>query len=740
MASLATSRWPRILAGVVVLVAGAVVAQVPSIGSSDNAGAAASVTTTTATASQTPASTPATTTSASPGASQPSAGTSSTEAFSVIAGQPQAVHFNDVAKEKGANTALIAELPLSLQVGKNFKGRLRITFLAEDDGTKEVLQQSLPALSARHAVVYTAGAALVSAGMIRVTPGEALILPLRLAIPHDALPSLANGLVRVTDVPDAPPPKPKPQPTPHVLDAVNVRVQGQPEEVRFAPSTVQLRVTRWVGPFHCCLGRSRAAVRILGRGAAALEAEGERKVRLSNARNGKVIGHLTFKDKPEAGPVDAELRVDQANLTGKYDGSLPLDPRGETSTDIPVSVEVQDAFWIPLVLLFAAAFGGGYAIKSLNQRARRETLRAGLKRPIEDYQGERHGVSGMYSLNEALGVDTAVFPSDDDCKERRSSGRVDSIYCKIGEAASDDDFAARAKDVEEVIAETERWRRVAAEFRQLRHSLRLAQRRLSVDDDRVLADSEDLLAEAGDDPGPGAATDVVIQHLHDQHRILARYAALRSAWKSLTDDQRAWVQGSSPTKAYLPIALRTTADDWASARARLADALVAVRHAAKKTGRPPEGWGVAPPTGELVEGISFLGGRAPRLPVVVVPGEGRESPPRVDRRPARDILARVKKWEWLIAIATTAVLGIAFLLPKYTASHTFGSWEDYLSLFTLGFLGATVAGGFAVNWSLFPQFRSHSPAEAGGELESDPAPSPSPQAARQTGPSNSDSH
>jgi hypothetical protein len=79
-----------------------------------------------------------------------------------------------------------------------------------------------------------------------------------------------------------------------------------------------------------------------------------------------------------------------------------------------------------------------------------------------------------------------------------------------------------------------------------------------------------------------------------------------------------------------------------------------------------------------------------------------------------------------IAIPTTVVLAIAFLLPKYTASHTFGSWEDYLSLFTLGFLGATVAGGFAVNWSLFPEFRSHSPAEAGGESEPDAAPSPSP--------------
>jgi hypothetical protein len=75
------------------------------------------------------------------------------------------------------------------------------------------------------------------------------------------------------------------------------------------------------------------------------------------------------------------------------------------------------------------------------------------------------------------------------------------------------------------------------------------------------------------------------------------------------------------------------------------------------------------------------------------------------RSPER-ILSAVKQWDFIIATATVLLTAIAYLLPKY-ASHTFGSWEDYLQVATVGFLGALLTGGLVLNWDLFPGLRSY---------------------------------
>jgi hypothetical protein len=55
-------------------------------------------------------------------------------------------------------------------------------------------------------------------------------------------------------------------------------------------------------------------------------------------------------------------------------------------------------------------------------------------------------------------------------------------------------------------------------------------------------------------------------------------------------------------------------------------------------------------------------------------------------------LADLRRWDLVIALATTAIATLAYLLPTY-ASHTFGSWGDYLQLVAYGLLGAGVTGG-----------------------------------------------
>jgi hypothetical protein len=105
--------------------------------------------------------------------------------------------------------------------------------------------------------------------------------------------------------------------------------------------------------------------------------------------------------------------------------------------------------------------------------------------------------------------------------------------------------------------------------------------------------------------------------------------------------------------------------------------------------------------------------------------------PQTTRPTAEETISSIKAWDWIIAAATALAATIAFLLPKY-GTHVFGTLQDYVSLATLGFLGAATASGLVLNWGLFPGLRSYSIQSVLGEeteteLESEtPTSSPTP--------------
>jgi hypothetical protein len=90
-----------------------------------------------------------------------------------------------------------------------------------------------------------------------------------------------------------------------------------------------------------------------------------------------------------------------------------------------------------------------------------------------------------------------------------------------------------------------------------------------------------------------------------------------------------------------------------------------------------------------------------------VPQQRGEREPQ-DRRTSSQILAGLERWDLVIAVATTVVAAVAYLLPQY-ANHTFGSWEDYMALLAVGFLGSSASAALVLNWDLFPSLRSYRP-------------------------------
>jgi hypothetical protein len=735
------SAWPRFLAALVLLVGASVLAQIPDIGTSSEQDTTAVVTTTAASAAATTS-----TTAASPQSSTTSPPTGAVGANSqqssqgagplaLVGDQPRAVAFNyaQPLPNEPKQQALVAEVPLVVQVPEDADGTVSVTYTADTDGAREPLRSKLE-LSPDHAIPSIAVApAAAKAGEelhLPVTGGAPATLALRLALQPSANLQEANGTFRITH---------KPAQGNKAAGALTVRVQGARPQVRFTPDRVRLRITRALGPIPCCLLREDAHVQLLGAGPAALRAMGTQQVRLSNERNGELIGTLRFHPRPQLAQ-DAEFHVDQVNATGKYEGGLPLDPAGSDAASLPVVAEVQDAFYLPLAWLAIFAFLGGYLVNRWNQRRRREILRATLKRAVEQHRRDRQGVPDLFDLDEDLGLDQDNWPerSKQQPDPDPSWKTVQRLYWDIGEATTDQDFTTYANRVEAIVNEVDRWRRLATDYQDLRTEVDRAE---LPDGDPALLDSLHLLEGLQNDPGAGQPTDKYIKELVDQQRILRRYAQLHRAWNLLEQFQRDAVPGSNPETVYVRIENRADDKAWSDLLLALSRALGDV-HRAGQLEHPPPTQQPQPTIGaeeleaiyatspEVATAIARLAWRQDattqylaiqRGPIVIQTDSGRTRSERDQaalieerqQRPARDtrswtdILAEVKRWDWLLAAATVLVTMIAFLLPTY-GSHTFGSWEDYLRLATLAFLGSVVTGGLVLNWSLFPQFRSYS--------------------------------
>jgi hypothetical protein len=221
---------------------------------------------------------------------------------------------------------------------------------------------------------------------------------------------------------------------------------------------------------------------------------------------------------------------------------------------------------------------------------------------------------------------------------------------------------------------------------------------------RALEDGLALLEAAEQDPRSDTAAADFARRLQGQQKVLVAYANLQKAYDDLSAADKERFASLAPAKLYV----REGGRDYDATVAVLVRFALAARAIAQR--RPPEP--------EPADQIDLLGLRAALRQVV--PDLAMPAPVKVDAPPApaapkppapppqpvrRDALGSLKWWGTLIALLTAILGAVAFLLPKY-ASHTYGSWQDYLWLACYGFLGSLVTGGLVLNWDLFPSQQS----------------------------------
>ena len=618
----------------------------------------------------------------------------------------------DQGPSKG-EAAQVGALGLSVSAPEKVEGNLRVHYQSSDDGTTSSLQGSINGdLSREHPLLYTTAPLPV-----RVGGNQPTALPLRFALPADADVRNASGLLTLRLRKDG-----------DVVAAANISVAAQAPTVVVAPATVRVRVTRWLGPVSYIfpsapgLSGNESTVQVLGRGASVI-AEGPRapETLLNSDQSGELHGQLSLNpDTANTGLVYGTFAVHRAKRTGSYGGTIYFNPRQGTPT-APATVEVQDAFPWPLLALLISAWLGARLVLWGNLRRRRGVLQVVVKDSIRPYFANQElGEARLpiFSIDKAVIEEDGKLPNEDDCKqELEDRSHVAKLYCRIQDTASDDEFTKLTKDINDGLAAFRRWQTLAEQYPLLKAELDASQLppidAANAKADPAAKDAYELLVLTGSDPETDESTSKLATRMREQRGILRSYLGLRRKWNSLTKEQQQLVPDCDPVVVYVLEAKRDAAatavlnKSLVIARQRL-DGLPPPREAKDLVGKNQEQivevLGMAAPTSAL---LAFAPSATPAV-TVAAPAPVVPPPFHGDLRSRGQILSGVRRWDRVVALITFLVTAVAFLLPKYTEHHTWGSWADYAQLIAFGFLGAAITGGFAMNWQLFPSLRSYS--------------------------------
>lgn len=682
------SQPVRAALAAVVVVGGSALAQIPDVGSSAEGRAA--VPAAMPTVSPNPPAAPST-----PAASPPPAEPNLT----IASGTARSVNFNAAAPDPADSKkqVLIADLGLVLQVPKDHSGRIEATFLATADGSREPLAIGLHRVPPGHAAFYADRSLPMTVG------GESIPLALHFAIPADTPARLADGEVQLALEPAQ---GTQPQ---------SVDIAGGAPTATVAPNPVTLRVTRTWGPlaavvngFRDNLSQATTTATLTGTGAEALAMTASGATGpLASERTSHLEAALGHAGAGDRGSFDVPVRVDEAKLTGKFTGSIPLAPETGSTTTIPVEVQVQDGFWWPLIVLAIFGFLGGYLVQHHNLNRRRAILQNTLRERIQSYRKAQAELPEIEPVDEVLIGVEPLYPTRSECRAKpRSLGHVGGLFCDIDDCKSDEEFTAAAARVAEVLAPIDRWERRADAYRALEAALTET---AVPDDDPARQDAEGLLVTAAVDPETADAVTALLDRMRGQRLILPEYAALRDAWDALSDAKKAASPELDPANVYKREAGRDKAATLA-----LRVALATAERRARDLKKAPdvvveELKEVTGPGGVAILARATAAAAASRVPLSFFQEGATAEPASQAAAPPRDthrILSRVKWWDGVIATITVLLTAVAYLLPKY-GTHTFGSWEDYLQLAAVAFLGSIVTGGLVLNWELFPSLRSY---------------------------------
>ena len=474
---------------------------------------------------------------------------------------------------------------------------------------------------------------------------------------------------------------------------------------------------------------------------------------------------VELRDLKKLGPDLAQVTLSTAEAPkpGSYTGTLQLAPGVEGGPTLDVKVRSQTWFVLAfIVLFFGSALGGLLPRLSGNARTKsllRDTLRGALSK--YDETRRTHATSAAWDLDKALGDKDTWFNKHwvgrPDC--------VAALWTNINSARSDQDLSDDTDAVVDVRQRIDRWLLVEPAARALAQLARHRvddhiDRHWHAT--QTVKDTRWVLQTVKHEPETDDAADELAALVEQQSELHARVVAVwqTQAWHealALSDHDKhtlalhlghnKWtdvvkeMELEKLDKALVakPIEERKSGD-YAALEVTLEEIEEPI--AELKTALRTL-FDMAPPSQPLLEEAPELPGEPAReaekvhvtspdpttsgtgvvmtAPQVAskVSGNGQgvmpsRTAPSVTSQPtsheatsgryagARATLTRVKLWptiEGALAVGTAVATAVAYMLPLYTG--TWGTWQDWATAFTAGFLGQA-----AIKWVALPWFQS----------------------------------
>lgn len=414
-------------------------------------------------------------------------------------------------------------------------------------------------------------------------------------------------------------------------------------------------------------------------------------------------GRLNVRQEGPSGGstvANASIVLGAADRAGKYSGSLSLDPTIDKSPAIALTVNVQDLFVWPLLVLVLGA-GVGWWLGRRRDRGRpKDILVLELAKIRDRYVSAAVGSSAGH-----LRWLPSAFSIPKDGKgpgfDPQGLSLGDLLYRRIRGARTLDELTGEiARAVTDVGTLVDEWMAAGAAADALQG--RVALHRPFDPSAGVFAEADDLLGRTEPLADLAAATEFH-QKLSDQSEAVETFVAARavyrdaaSSWATLTDQERDalrlksmdptvyWEETVRPART-----LEELQSSGAVARLRDMDLAIANELARGRRGR-----------------MELVGPAVGAEPLERVEGPIRAIVGPVDRRSPAAIELEIERRDLFDFGIVAAVTTLVFFLSIYVDKNFGGGWQ-YLAAFLAG-----ASSELAINWKLLPWYRSYRSAGA----------------------------
>lgn len=431
--------------------------------------------------------------------------------------------------------------------------------------------------------------------------------------------------------------------------------------------------------------------------------------------SGTVSLKLEPADKAKGDIRPATLAISDGDGTGSATGKLQLTEKG-TNQALDLTVRTQDFVGWPFMVVLLGALVGGPLTVRVSQRNRAKQVRQQVRDAVKAYDEAEPtppGVPEPESIADVVGSSRdwlgwkAVWPLSK-FYEQPTEGAA-ALYRSLGplRVPNAEELERHATQAQALVERIENWLELRTALAQLAAAVKQAAPSDSLS--RPLYDGQEMLQEPHPVPKTAALGVEATERIQGQAAALRLLALAVPLWKQVRqhadklDDYELWrLRRSDPVKTY-------DAYGYSGQRRpeQTAHLLTHLQEVANEVLFLHTKLDEVTPYGAIItslqmidmtSGVVHLTGLARDVLNAFAQelGDHRKRVPTME-----SVLAGMRRWDWVLFLASLGVSALAYLLPVYSG-HSFGTWEQYATAFAAGFVGTGI-----VNLALLPLTRTY---------------------------------